>query len=125
MGQRTSCYVPRAVPLVLALLGIGTSCGQGAPTGAFELSGRVTVLLESGDDGGEGIEGARVVLTSDTRIESETITDGSGRYRMRVMTDHPFGQVRASADGFRTREETVYFDTPSRRVDLALRRTAD
>lgn len=123
MGQRTSCYVPRAVPLVLALL-VGASCGQGAPTDAFELSGRVTVLLESGDDGG-GIEGARVVLVSDTRIESETITDSSGRYRMRVMTDHAFGQVRASADGFRTHEETVYFDTPSRRIDLALRRAAD
>lgn len=88
---------------------------------AYELSGRVTVLLESNDEG-DGIAGARVVFRSDTLIVEETTTDASGRYRMRIVTDHAFGQVRAEAPGFRPHEETVYFDTPHRRVDIALRR---
>ncbi|MEC7524323.1 MAG: carboxypeptidase-like regulatory domain-containing protein [Myxococcota bacterium] len=118
MGHRALVLVPTV--LLAALL---TSCDGAAPTDAFELSGRVTALLESGEDG-DGIADARVVFRSDTRIVSETTTDDSGRYRMRVLTDHEFGQVRAEADGFRPKEETVFFDSPQRRVDLQLRRVA-
>ena len=106
------------VPALVLLL---SSCGQGAPTDAYELSGIVTVLLQSGDDGGP-IDGATVEFVSDTRIETETVTDAAGRYRMRVLTDHDFGQVRVSAAGFITAEATVLFDSPSRRVDVELRR---
>ncbi|GAB5546610.1 MAG: hypothetical protein SangKO_063700 [Sandaracinaceae bacterium] len=118
MGQRALVLVPLTLGLLLAV-----GCDGAAPTDAFELSGRVTALLEGGD-AGDGIANARVVFSSDTRILSETTTDESGRYRMRVLTDVPFGQVRAEAEGFRTKEETVFFDTPQRRVDLQLRRVA-
>lgn len=103
------------------LAGFLGSCDGGAPTDTFELSGLVTVLLESAADEG-GIEGARVIFTSDTLLLVETTTDSSGHYRMRVMTDHPFGQVRAEAAGFIPQETTVFFDLPQRRVDLQLRR---
>lgn len=100
---------------------LASGCSGGAPTEGYELSGVVTVLLESGDTGGP-IPEAEVRFVSDTLIAFETETDDSGRYRMRVLTDHPFGQVSAVATGFREKEATVYFDTPTRRVDLALRR---
>jgi hypothetical protein len=94
------------------------------PLETYELSGRVTVLLDAEEDGA-GIALARVTFVSDTLIVQETTADGEGRYRMRVSTDHPFGQVRAQAEGFLPREETVFFDTDQRRVDIALRRQAD
>jgi hypothetical protein len=126
MGHRSAPRVPGTArwtrwlaPILLVLIGSG--CSEGAPTDAFELSGVVTVLLESGDTGGP-VPNAEVRFVSDTLIVSETETDDSGRYRMRVLTDHPFGQVVANAPGFREEEETVYFDTQRRRVDLALRR---
>lgn len=97
------------------------SCAEPLPLESYELSGHVTVLLESGDTGGP-VANARVVFVSDTLIVEETTSDANGRYRMRVETDHAFGQVRAEAAGFRPQEETVYFDTSQRRVDLALRR---
>ena len=101
-----------------------TACDGSAPTDTFELSGRVTVLLESpGED--TQIEGATVTFISDTLLSTETVTDAEGRYRMRVMTDHPFGQVRAEKEGFITHETSVFFDTPQRRVDIQLRRQLD
>lgn len=94
---------------------------QEVPLDTYELSGRVTALLD-GSDEGEPIAGARVTFVSDTLITAEATTDATGLYRMRVSTDHPFGQVRAEASGFVTGEETVYFDSPQRRVDVGLRR---
>ncbi|HJL19269.1 MAG TPA: carboxypeptidase-like regulatory domain-containing protein [Sandaracinaceae bacterium LLY-WYZ-13_1] len=127
MGHRSASRVPRNVrwlvrvaPLWVFVLLAG-ACDEGAPTETFELSGVVSVLLESGETGGP-IGGARVRFVSDTLIVSETETDDDGRYRMRVLTDFPFGQVIATADGFREEEATVFFDTPQRRVDLQLRR---
>jgi len=116
MGHRLAA----SVPVVFAML-LVASCDSSPTTDTFELSGIVTVLLESGDTGG-AIEGARVTFTSDTLLQAEATTDSDGRYRMRVETDVRFGQVRAEADGFRPREQTVYFDSPQRRVDLQLRR---
>lgn len=106
-----------------ACLGLA-GCEQGAVTDTFELSGRVTVLLDDGE-ASEGIGGASVIFRSDTLLVSSAVTDDSGRYRMQVLTDHAFGQVRASADGFVDTETTVLFDSPQRRVDLALRRAPD
>ncbi|MCZ7683299.1 MAG: hypothetical protein M5U28_32670 [Sandaracinaceae bacterium] len=118
MGHRARAVVPPALAL-FAMLTAG--CMEPSTLEAYELSGRVTVLLET-EGPGDAIPGARVLFMSDTRIVQETTADGSGRYRMRVTTDHPFGQVRAEAEGYRAREVTVYFDTPQRRVDVALRR---
>lgn len=115
MGQRLFRAVPVALVLAIA------SCEGGAPTETYELSGRVSVLLESAAEGGP-IEGATVRFTSDTLFSRETTTDAEGRYRMRVESDHPFGQVRGEAPGFLPAEATVYFDTPMRRIDLQLRR---
>jgi hypothetical protein len=105
------------VPLALELL----ACGPGPPLTTYELSGRITVLLETGDSD-EGVPEATVRFTSDTARVVETTADGDGRYRMLVATDHEFGQVRAEAAGFLPGEATVYFDAPQRRVDIALRR---
>jgi hypothetical protein len=132
MGHRLNPRVPSRVAPFLsggALLGavlgavVMTGCEGGAPTEAYELSGRVTVFNEGGSVD-EGVPNARVTFSSDTLIVSDTNTDDAGRYRMRVMTDHSFGEVRAEAAGFITGQETVYFDSPQRRIDLVLRRTA-
>jgi hypothetical protein len=105
--------------MLLALVALG--CAEEPMLDTYEVSGRVTVLLEGGGTG-DPISAAQVTFASDTGIEVETATDGDGRYRMRVRSDHRFGQVRATAAGFIPAEETVYFDTPQRRVDLAMRR---
>lgn len=110
MGHRLIALVP------LLLL---VSCEGAAPADTFELSGRVSEL--SGGFEASSIEGATVSFISDTLIVSEATTDGAGTYRMRVTTDHLFGQVRAAAPGYVTTERAVYFDTPQRRVDLELR----
>lgn len=110
--------------VALTLLLLASCEPQDVPLASYELSGRVTVLLESDAEGG-AIANARVIFTSDTLLRQETTTDEDGRYRMRIETDHLFGQVRAEAAGFRPNEETVYFDSPMRRVDIALRRIAE
>ena len=115
VGQRLA----RSVPILLALM--LASCSDPPNTEVFELSGQVTALSGAGSP----IEGAVVRFTSDTRRVAETTTDGSGRYRMRVSTDHAFGQVRAEAADFTPGETTVYFDAPRRRIDLALRPIGD
>lgn len=101
-----------AVPLVCFSL----ACGDDSPAEAFELSGYVRDATTE-----DGISGADVVFVSDTLFIAETETDGDGFYEMVVETDRPFGQVRANADGFSEGETTVFFDAPSRRVDLRLR----
>lgn len=101
------------IALSLVLLG---ACGDNSPADAFELSGYVRDSTTEG-----GISGATVVFVSDTLFVAETETDGDGFYEMVVETDRPFGQVRAIADGFTEGETTVFFDSPSRRVDLRLR----
>lgn len=92
------------------------SCGDPSATESYELSGFVTRL---GSD--EGIRGATVRFTSNTLRVDETQTNGNGFYEMVVTTDSQFGQVRATAEGYQPNEETVFFDTTSRRVDISLR----
>lgn len=110
--RRRSPWRPLTVLAVIAAL----SCTSESPTDSFELAGFVT---ERGSD--RGVRGARVVFSSDTRFTAETTTNGDGFYEMNVETDRPFGQVRASAAGFEENEQTVFFDTPTRRIDLSLR----
>lgn len=111
----------RQTTIVLAWLLLG-ACDGGPALEGFELSGRITELRDDGLAGEDPVPNASVRFSSDTRIVAETTADGSGRYSMRVATDHPFGQVRAEAEGFAPAEETVYFDSQHRRVDIALRR---
>jgi hypothetical protein len=112
------CWSHGALIVALACL---AGCDPGPPADSYELTGRIFALNEAGEEG-EPIVGAVVIFQSDTLLVEETRSEGEGRYRMRVSTDHPFGQVRAEADGFFPNEETVYFDQPQRRVDIGLRR---
>ncbi|MGF1465819.1 MAG: carboxypeptidase-like regulatory domain-containing protein [Sandaracinaceae bacterium] len=105
-----------------ALLG---GCESSGITSRFELTGRVTVFNEGSPGAGSPIAGATVTFESDTRLVAETTTNGSGRYRLDVDSDDDFGEVRAEAEGFRPATATVFFDRPSRRVDLALPRARD
>lgn len=114
MGHR----VRQSVPLCV-LVAVLSGCDASEPLQGYELSGLVTVRLDTGAME-EGIAGANVTFTSDTLLVEETTTDGTGRYRMRIATDHEFGQVRAEAEGFFPGEQTVYFDAPERRVDVSL-----
>lgn len=97
---------------------LGLAGCEGTTLDAFELTGRVSVFESSTD---APVPGARVIFTSDTLLVEETVADDDGRYRMRVLSDHPFGQVRAEAEGFRPAERTVYFDQQRRRIDLRMR----
>lgn len=108
------------VPTAWAALAI--FCGAAAlggcetsTTQAYELSGIVTDERTNA-----GIGGATVTFISDTGYSSVTTTNDSGEYAVGVETDHPFGQVRAEAAGYRTGEQSVFFDAPTRRIDLSL-----
>ncbi len=98
------------------------SCAPVTVASTYELSGRITNLLESGETPSP-IGGAMVRFTSDTGDVTETVATSDGRYAMQVLSDSRFGQVRAAADGYTPSERTVFFDVPQRRIDLALRRT--
>lgn len=96
------------------------ACAPGSVGSTYELSGRITNLLESGS-APSPIGGAMVRFTSDTGEVAETAAASDGRYAMQVMSDSRFGQVRAEATGFNPSERTVFFDVAQRRIDLALR----
>lgn len=100
-----------ASALTFAALG----CGEDSVTTELELAGYVR---EAGD--GPGVGGVTVTFTSDTRYTNSTRTNGDGYYEMAVDTDFPFGQVRAEKDGYQSAEESVFFDSRQRRVDLVL-----
>jgi hypothetical protein len=102
-------------PLGFALLFVLSCGGEDAPTDSYELSGVVT-----DEATGKHLSGALVTFVSDTLYTTDTRTDGDGHYEMIVETDTPFGQVRAELDGYRPGERTVFFDTPSRRIDIEL-----
>lgn len=107
---------------VPALVGFGVmGCQPGPVSSLYELSGIVSERFESGMNLAP-LGGARVIFTSDTGVQFETTTGGDGRYRMQVESDTIFGQVRAELEGFEPVEHSVLFDTPSRRIDLDMRR---
>jgi len=101
--------------LALSLLAFSACDDGGPPTQGFEVAGFVT-------DGetGRGIGGATVVFRSDTLYEESTTTEGNGRYELAVDSDTPFGEIIASAEGYSTRQVTVFFDVSSRRIDVEL-----
>jgi hypothetical protein len=98
----------------LLLLVVGCSDGDGLAV--LELSGEVR-----DDFSGAPIEGATVLFTSDTLLRESTTTDSDGHFEMALESDAVFGQVRAERAGYEPRERTVFFDVPSRRIDLRLR----
>ena len=105
-----------AVAVALALMVLAGCEDETAPLDIYELSGTVTE-----DRSGSDVGGARITFTSDTLYTTATTTDGDGHYEMLIESDVPFGQVRAEKAGYQTVEETVYFDTRTRRVDLVMR----
>jgi hypothetical protein len=98
-----------------------SGCQPAAVVSTYELSGIISERFESGMNLAP-LANARVLFTSDTGLTFETMSGGDGRYRMQVVTDSRFGQVRAELEGFEPAETTVLFDTPSRRIDIDLRR---
>ncbi len=127
-SRRTALEVLLAVvagALLSAVLGLGAGCGTGAPPGeGYELVGFVVESSGTGDDG-PPIAGAMVRFTSDTGRSVEGATESNGRYRLFLVSDTRFGEITASAPGFLEARETVFFDSPSRRVDLVLPREGE
>lgn len=113
MGHRLGSWVPVAC---LALFAAAGCAGDEAPTDRYELSGFVTETPSGGP-----IDGATVIFVADTLYSTETSTDEDGFYEMVVETDTPFGQVRARHAGHVAAEQTVFFDSQQRRIDLVLR----
>ena len=97
-------------------------CGTNEPPGVgYELVGNIVESVGNGTDG-PPIGGALVRFVGDTGRVEETTSQSNGRYRIFVVSDTRFGQLTASAAGFADARQTVYFDIPQRRVDLALPR---
>jgi len=78
----------------------------------------------TGDDG-PPIAGAMVRFQGDTGRAVEGVSESNGRYRLFIVSDSRFGQITANAAGFQEARETVFFDSPSRRVDLVLPREGE
>ena len=115
--QSFRIYRPLHVLIFGALL-LAAGCGSDdSGTSTYELAGVVEDIAS-----GDPVGGARVTFTSDTLYRAEASTDDEGYYEMSVVTDVPFGQVRAEKDGFLMDEKSVFFDSASRRIDLGLRR---
>lgn len=94
------------------------ACGgeDDGPANRYEISGKITDDLS-----GDKLKNVSVIFTSDTLYTKRTKTDDDGYYEMTVTTDAPFGQVRAEKSGYVPAEQTVFFDTNSRRIDIAMR----
>jgi len=116
MRHRGHVLVPALVGLFAAgALGCAEDSG---PTTEYELSGYVH---QSPASGSGPLEGVTVTFVSDTLYSASATTDGDGYYEMIVASDVPFGQVHAQLAGYQPAETTVYFDAPTRRIDLLLR----
>jgi len=107
------------VVAVAALLVAGLASCDAKPGATHDLSGYVT-----DSDTGAPVAGVMVSFRSDTLRAYDTTTDGSGLYRLLIDTDVPFGQVKATKDGYDPVESSVYFDTDIRRVDLPMHKQA-
>jgi hypothetical protein len=105
----------RAAALVLVAAAYA-GCAEDSPTSTYTIAGHVTDAAT-----GDGVGGARVRFVSDTLYTEAVKTSSSGHYQMMVESDVLFGQVRAERSGYTPAETTVYFDTPSRRIDLVLK----
>jgi len=104
-----------AVAALLSLPPLQFACASDPPTSQKELSGIVRDRLS-----GARISGATVSFTSDTLYRESTRTDGDGHYEMVIETDTPLGQVRAERSTHQPAEETVFFDAPTRTINLSL-----
>ncbi len=109
----------RRASLATALAIVLGSCADEPRTSEYDLAGYVTDV-----ESGRGLRDVQVRFVSETAYTESASTDRDGHYQMRVVTDSPFGQVRAERPGFTVEEKTVYFDTQSRRIDLELQAVA-
>lgn len=103
-------------------VGLLSGCGAGeAPGEGYEVLGFVVEARGTGTDGPR-IGGATLHFETDTGRTVEGVSQGDGRYRLFIVSDTRFGYLRANAPGYLEARETVYFDSPSRRLDLVLPR---
>lgn len=116
MRHRASTPVP-IVLLAFSFL-LFVACAEEEPETAqdVEVSGYVR-----DDVTRRAIRGASVVFTSDVLDTKSTTTDDDGYYEMAVTTNTTTGRLLASKAGYVPNEVSVYFDVPSRRVDIELR----
>ncbi|MBX7192375.1 MAG: carboxypeptidase-like regulatory domain-containing protein [Sandaracinaceae bacterium] len=129
--QRPPAYVPAAVTrrlgvglaLALAALALAPAgCDTNSVPGeSYEIVG---FIVEAQGTGGAGppIANAMVRFENDTGRHTEGVSESDGHFRLFIYSETRFGELSASAPGFQDARATVYFDTPSRRVDLALPR---
>lgn len=103
------------VALCFSLSALQLACASDPPTSERELSGIVRDRLS-----GARIAGVTVSFTSDTLYRESTRTDGDGHYEMVIETDVPLGQVRAEHAAYQVAEATVFFDAPTRTINLDL-----
>ena len=108
-----------AVPAALLFITLA-ACGDASLGERLDVTGTVTDA-----ESGRGIDGAAVTFVSDTGLRQETTTGGGGNYGLALFSDTPFGQLRVEAEGFQPRETTVFFDTPLRVVNVALRQRVE
>lgn len=103
------------VSTLVSLSATQLACATDPPTTEKELSGLVRDRLS-----GARISNATVSFTSDTLYRESTRTDGDGHYEMVIETDTPLGQVRAEHPAHQPAEATVFFDAPTRTINLEL-----
>lgn len=116
-GRQPGCaeVVTARVALLFSLSATHFACATEPPTSAKELSGVIRDRLS-----GNRISDATVSFTSDTLYREATRTDGDGHYEMVIETDTPLGQVRAEHASHQPAEATVFFDAPTRTINLTL-----
>ncbi len=102
------------VPAAALLFALGCQNTE-APTTAYEVAGVVRDARSQAL-----IEGAQVRFQSDTLYTGTTQTDDEGRFQLVVDSDVPRGQLSAEAAGYRRGEQSVYFDTRQRTLNLEL-----
>lgn len=116
MRHRASTPVPTVLAICAFLLFAG--CSEDTPETAqdVEVSGYVKDEVTK-----RAIRRAAVTFTSDVLDTASTTADDDGYYEMAVTTNTPTGRIAVSASGYLPGEASVFFDVPSRRVDLELR----
>ncbi len=118
MSTRSRAHVVATTLGALAMALLLAHCDDGSAdpnTDTYRVEGFVTDA-----DSGEGLAGVSVTYRSDALDEASTETDEDGFYELEVVTHHPFGVVRAEKAGYEPRTVDIYFDTPIRRLDIAL-----
>jgi Carboxypeptidase regulatory-like domain len=108
-------FVFAVVCLIAALISGGL--------GAYGQQSYAALLGQISDQGGAGVAGARITVTSkETGLARSVTTDGSGSYRVGLLAAGAYS-IKVEASGFGAAEQTdlVLRVGDERRVDVALR----